>query len=114
MMPHSTKPKITQADITSGYVTRRFIKHVSRPTVVEVSAAQYNIFAGNGYYQRLSFQWVIGGTDIDIPTVGGQVILGAKSQNEILTAYYDKQMSGLSRILRNPLEFFSGKYIKLA
>ena len=109
--PLSNRPKITDKDILAGYITRYFIKRVSTNKIIEVDKNQYDVFKNNPFYENLEMKWVIGGYDKDITSADGQMIYGAGHRNEVSLDFYEKKMSGLKRIIRNPLEYFNGTYV---
>lgn len=106
--PLSNKPKITQKDISTGYVMRYFVQNISIPKIIEVDERQYNIIKRNPYYKAIQLKWMINGNLNDIITENGHVIYGTKYQNLITITRYEQQMPGLSRVLRNTAEFFNG------
>ena len=111
--PRSNRPKITERNITDGYVMRYFVKQISSKKVIEVDKNQYDVFKNNPFYQNLEMKWVIGGYDKDITSADGQMIYGAGHRNEVSLDFYEKKMSGLKRVIRNPLEYFNGTYVKI-
>lgn len=108
--PLSNKPRITQRNISDGYVMRYFVTHISIFRIIEVDSTQYNTLKFDPLYRTLQLKWVIGGVANNITTTDGKTLFGAKHQNETTVEHYDKQMPGLKRILTNPLEFFVGKF----
>lgn len=109
--PVSNRPTITNNDVLAGYITRYFIKPISTNKVIEVDKKQYDMFKNSAFYESLEMKWVIGGYNKDITTADGHIVYGAGHRNEVSLDFYDKKMPGLKRILRNPLEYFSGKTI---
>lgn len=112
--PLTSKPKITNLDVIRGYVTRYFVRMVSGRKVIEVDKAQYENFKTNPFYQTVQVNWIINGNDEDITTSDGKVLRGVKHQNSVLIEYYNTDMPGIASILRDPLEYFSGKRINLS
>jgi hypothetical protein len=106
--PLSNRPKITQKDISKGYVMRYFVQNISIPKIIEVDERQYNIIRRDPYYKTIQLKWMIGGNLNDIITVSGQVVYGTKHQNLITVTRYEPQMPGLSRVLQNTAEYFNG------
>jgi hypothetical protein len=76
-----------------------------------VDLAQYTALSPLPYYQSISLPWTIGGNDKDITTTGNHVKRGAESKNIAVVEYYETQMEGLRRVLRNHLEYFSGTVV---
>lgn len=111
MNPMSNRPKITEKDVSLGYVMRYFVKPVSTNKVIEIDKQQYNTFKNNPFFVSMEMKWVIGGNDKNLIASDGQTIYGAGHRNEVSLDFYEKKMPGLKRILRNPLEYFSGKTI---
>ena len=110
--PKTSKPKLTNNDISSGFLSRYFVKHISRPQVYEVDAQQYRSFSNDPYYQHITLNWVIGGNDKDITGNNGFIIRGAEYQNTKIAQHYNSKMAGIANHLKNPLEFFSGTRLK--
>jgi hypothetical protein len=106
--PYSTRPKITQVDVRSGFVTRYFVRHISTKLITEVDKKQYEAFKTNVLYERVEFPWVITGFANDTLSSDGTIIYGAKHKNTVTAVFYDKNMPGLTRLLSNPLEGFQG------
>ncbi len=104
--PYSTRPKITQVDIRSGFVTRYFVRHISTKLITEVDKKQYEAFTTNVLYELVYFPWVITGFANDTLSSDGAVIYGTKHKNTVTTQFYDKKLPGLTRLLKNPLEYF--------
>jgi len=109
--PLTNKPKIFESDIGNGVIFRYFVKNTSTKRITEIDALQFSMFKNNPYYQAISLPWTIGGNDKNITTQAGDVIYGAIYKNTEMVKLYEKQMRGLSLILRNPLEYFYGRYI---
>ena len=107
-IPLSNRPKITDRDISNGYVTRYFVKFVSHNKITEIDELQYPNFVNKVLYQSLEIQWLIGGTDVDTVSTTGEVIRGTKYKNQVTIDFYNKQMHGLRVMLRDPLEYFIG------
>jgi hypothetical protein len=110
MEPLATKPKITNKEISQGYVTRYFIKIKSNNKVLEIDEQQFNQFSTSTSYQTLKLNWIIGGNDATIYK-NGYNIAGAYDQNSTIRQTYNTIMPGLINLLPNPLEFFKGKVI---
>lgn len=108
--PLSNKPKITRKDISTGYVMRYFVQNISTNRITEVDSTQYDIFIRDPHYKTVSFKWIISGYADTILTNDGNLLNGARDQNLITVNWYDRQMSGLIRMLPNMLEFFAGEY----
>lgn len=106
--PYSTRPKITQLDISNGFVTRYFVRHISTKLITEVDKKQYEVFKTNVLYERVEFPWVITGFANDTLSSDGTVIYGTRHKNTITTEFYNKKMPGLTRLLSNPLDGFQG------
>jgi hypothetical protein len=108
MEPFSNRPTITQRDINNGYVMRYFVRNISTKVVTEVDVVQYTRFKRDVMFQTLEIQWLIAGYANDIISNDGKTIFGVRHKNTITTKIYDDVMSGLLRLLRNPLEYFQG------
>ena len=106
--PYSTRPKVTQRDISNGFVTRYFVQQISTKLITEVDKKQYEAFKKNVLYEYVDFPWVITGLANDTLATDGNIIYGTKHKNTVTTAFYNKKMPGLTRLLSNPLEGFQG------
>lgn len=106
--PLSNKPKISQQDINSGFVNRYFVRNISLKNVTEVDVKQYEVFRKNPMYQTIKLPWIIMGNANDTVGIDGKLIYGTRHKNSITVAFYERQLPGLSRVLRNPLEYFYG------
>jgi hypothetical protein len=106
--PLSNKPKISNADVYRGYVTRYFVQQVSTKKITEVDRRQFESILGNTLYNVLELKWVIIGYSDNIKATDGSIIYGARHQNLITIEWHSVQMPRLNRILRNPLEYFVG------
>lgn len=110
MNPTYTRPKITEKDISIGYITRYFLKPISfDKTIIEVDNVQFDKFKNVAWYQTLSFKWLITGISENITTNDGTVIYGTKHKNQVTINYYNTIMPGLVDVIRSPLEYFNGK-----
>jgi hypothetical protein len=110
ILPAANRPKITSRALDDGIVMRYFVKRISSGTIIEVDAVQYSTFASNPYYQTISLPWTITGNDINTTTRTGHIIYGAQHKNTEIVKLYNVRMSGLAQLLRNPLEYFFGRY----
>ena len=110
-VPLSNRPKITTTDVIAGYITRYFVQSISTKKIVEVDKNQYDVFKNNPFYQSLKIKWIIGGYDKDTTAADGQPLYGAGHKNQVSLDFYDKKMPGLTKMIRNPLEYFSGKIV---
>lgn len=106
--PYTNKPKVTQTDINNGYVMRYFVRNVSTKTVTEVDKKQYDVFKQNALYETLELQWNISGFANNILSTDNKIIYGTKHKNSVTVQFYEKRLSGLNRVLSNPLEYFQG------
>lgn len=111
MPPIHNKPKVTQTDVTRGYVVRYFVQNVSTRTIVEVDRSQYETYRNDPYYVCVELQWFIGGPDVSHTLTNGVSVMGTEEKNQAVITFYDRKMPGLRNVLRNPLEFFSGKRV---
>jgi len=107
-IPYTNKPKLTQNDLTNGYVMRYFVRNLSTKEVTEIDKKQYEEFKTNVSYEKLDLQWRISGFANNKLATDNNIIYGAKHSNTVTTQFYEKRLPGLQRILRNPLEYFQG------
>ena len=110
--PLSNRPKITQRDISLGYVIRYFVQNVSIPKIIEIDEKQYNVFTRDTHYKAIKLNWLITGNANDIYTSTG-IIYGTRHKNLTTINWYSKKLIGLDRVLQNPLEYFQGVYNSL-
>lgn len=108
--PLASRPKISDIDVSNGYVMRYFVKFISHTKITEVDKNQYSKFLTNPFYETLELRWIIGGIDNDF-TKNGQIVRGTKYKNQVTIDFYNKKMNGLNMILTNPLEYFNGNHI---
>jgi hypothetical protein len=109
--PLSNRPKITNQDILAGFVMRYFVQYVPTKKIIEIDKKQYDVFKNNPFYQPLEMKWIISGYDKDTTAADGQIVYGAGHKNQVSLDFYDKKMPGLKHMIRNPLEYFSGKVL---
>lgn len=107
--PKSHLPTITREDIRRGSVQRYFVRHAILKTVTEVDFSQYKQLSLNPMYTAISLNWTIGGYEDDIILGESAAVLGARTLNTNLVRTYEKYLPGISTLLRDPLQFFSGK-----
>lgn len=119
LTPYTNRPKVTQTDILNGYVTRYFVRNVSTKLITEVDKKQYEAFKLNALYETVNFPWIITGFANNIISTDGQIIYGAKHKNAVTICFYERRMTGLTRLFGglscppvniNPklLEYFQG------
>ncbi len=106
MTPMNTKPRVTQLDVARGSITRYFIKHMSRHQILEIDAGQYDYYKDNPYYITVKLPWVVAG-NLFPTTRNGLPVLSIEEQNRKIVDFYENRMMGLSRKIRNFLEFAS-------
>jgi hypothetical protein len=107
-IPYTNKPKLTQNDLTNGYVMRYFVRNVSTKVVTEVDKKQYEAFKTNMLYEKLELRWLVTGFANNKLAIDNNVIYGTKHKNTVTTQFYENRLPGLQRILKNPLEYFQG------
>jgi len=106
--PYSNKPKITQDDISNGFVKRYFVRNISTKLITEVDKNQYVSFQSNPLFELLEIPWIITGFAKDTVATDKQPIYGTEHKNTVTINFYEIRLPGLSRVLRNPLEYFQG------
>ena len=104
--PLDARPLITDADIRRGSVLRYFAQSVSTRKIYEIDRVQFNIFKNDPYYVAIQLPWVITGK-LESTVVNNNTILGVREQNERIANFYNRTMPGLTRKLKNYLEFTS-------
>lgn len=108
MIPLSNRPKVSNEDITNGYVLRYFVRNTSSGVITEIDKKQYEAFRGNPQYKTLVLTWEIAGFANNWQGSDGKTLYGTRHKNLATIDFYDRQLPGLKRILRNPLEYFFG------
>jgi len=96
--PLDTRPKISSLDIRRGYVKRYFAQMISTKKIYEIDKEQYDRYSSDTYYVTVQFSWIIDTTDP----------IGTGEKNINIINYYNNKMPGLSRKLRNPVEYIGG------
>ena len=110
-LPLTTSPVLTTTDLSTGVIRRYFVKNTATHRITEVDSAQFSEFSNNPYFQTISLPWVIMGNDITITDTTGNVVYGVKHKNTEIIKLYEQRMRGLSRVLRNPMEYFYGTVV---
>lgn len=105
--PVYTKPFPTRDDYFSGYIQRYFVKKVNDNTIYEVSGDSYNTII-NGLYSKISLVWRITGSKNDVFKNKIKIYSGVIQDNTFTIRNAEKSMSGISNILKDPLEFYKG------
>lgn len=103
--PVYTKPSPTNDDYSRGYIIRYFAKKVNDGTIYEVAGDSYNTII-NGLYFKINLKWRITGTKTDIYQNKVKIYSGVKEDNLSTIRTTEKSMSGLSGVLKDPLEFY--------
>ena len=96
--PLEARPTISSLDIRRGYVKRYFTQLNSTRKIYEIDKDQYAIYTTDPMYTTITLSWIIDATN---PIDTGE-------KNTSITKYYDKKIPGLSRKLRNPVEYITG------
>jgi hypothetical protein len=108
--PLSNRPKLTVNDVSLGYISRYFIKHISMPKIIEIDKRQYDVFKFDSLYETLELKWMINGFANNTVAKDGKTIYGVKHQNEVTLNFVEQKIPGIKNFLRNPLEYFQGVY----
>ena len=103
--PVYSKTIPTTDDYTRGYVTRYFVKKVNDNSIYEVSGDSYNTVI-NGLYSKISLVWRIKGSKINVYQNKIKIYGGVIEDNQSSIKNAEKSMSGISGILKDPLEFY--------
>lgn len=104
MVPQSYKPKITESDMNAGSIARYFVKFISNPSIVEVDKDQYEYFKNNSYYTAIKIPWMITG-NLNTVVTNNVERLGIEDQNKKIVQYFNQQLPGLNRKIKNFLQF---------
>lgn len=103
--PVYSKPDPTADDYSRGYITRYFAKKINDGTIYEISGDLYNTII-NGLYSKINLQWRITGSKTDVYQNKVKIYSGVIEDNQSSIKNAEKYMSGISGILKNPLEFY--------
>jgi hypothetical protein len=103
--PVYTKSFPTVDDYNRGYINRYFVKKVNDGTIYEVSGDSYNTII-NGLYFKINLIWRITGSKTDVYQNKVKIYSGVKEDNLTAIRNAEKSMSGLSGVLKDPLEFY--------
>ena len=103
--PVYTKASPTTDDYNRGYINRYFAKKINDGTIYEVSGDSYNTII-NGLYSKINLIWRITGSKTDVYQNKVKIYSGVKEDNQSAIKNAEKVMSGLSGVLKDPLEFY--------
>lgn len=107
-------PVITQTDIDKKTKTRYFAKHVSQKNgnIYELDGGQYSKIEDSSVFYKTTMDWVIRGkledTILTLPSGDTILIKGIISQNKELIALAEEELPGITRHLKNYIEFYVG------
>lgn len=103
--PVYTKPFPTVEDYSRGYINRYFVKKINDNTINEVSGDSFNTII-TGLYSKINIIWRITGIKNDVYQNKIKIYSGVIEDNQTAIKNAEKEMSGISEILKNPLEFY--------
>lgn len=95
----------TEDDYSKGYINRYFVKKVNDNSIYEVSGDSFNTII-NGLYSKINLIWRITGSRNDVYQNKIKIYSGVIEDNLNTIKIAEKSMSGISGILKNPLEFY--------
>ena len=105
--PSPVTPVITQSDVLRKYFTRYFVRPTSDKTrVMEIDESQYMQFKENPIYVTTQIKWKIVGKQESDTTPYGARIYGVKDTNIKTVSVADLTFGGLTRYIRDYLEFW--------
>ena len=112
IQPNTHSVTISKNDISTGYITRYFIKKINNENIIEINQIQYNAWLQDVIEKKmhiaLSLTWYISGT-IEDETSGVVTIPGVISKNQKQVSYASKTLPGLSNLLTNFIEYYTDK-----
>ena len=103
--PVYTKTFPTVYDYNRGYINRYFVKKINDGTIYEVSGDSYNTII-HGLYSKINLIWRITGSKTDVYQNKVKIYSGVKEDNLSTIRTAEKSMTGLSGVLKDPLEFY--------
>ena len=110
IQPNTHSVTISKNDISTGYITRYFIKKINNENIIEINQIQYNAWLQDVIEKKmhiaLSLTWYISGT-IEDETSGVVTIPGVISKNQKQVSYASKTLPGLSNMLTNFIEYYT-------
>jgi hypothetical protein len=110
IQPNTHSVTISKNDISTGYITRYFIKKINNENIIEINQIQYNAWLQDVIEKKmhiaLSLTWYISGT-IEDETSGVVTIPGVISKNQKQVSYASKTLPGLSNLLTNFIEYYT-------
>ena len=102
--------QITTADIKSGSITRHFMKKINSAEILEVNLKQVKDLAAKkidpNLYQSISINWTITG-ELNDRKERGATIVGVRNINKKAIKSAEKRMTGISKKLSNPVEYYT-------
>lgn len=109
-------PVPEQDAIDSGVMMRYFIRQINHRTgyITEIDKSTYNKFRSNKLYKVIEIPWRIAGALDDVmgPRDGNtptRLYTGVKTSNEMTLKAAESEMSGITRQLGNPVQFWIGR-----
>lgn len=114
--PISFIPYPASDDYNNGYINRFFCKKVNDGIIIEIDNEQYDSLSnkeelGINYflYQPYTLKWRISGPKNDIYKENIRIKNGVEDTNNRILSKAEKEFSGISKKLNNPLQFFIEK-----
>lgn len=105
--PYAVPPVVTQSDVSSGYITRYFVRVVNdREYVVEVDKKQYQNLKNNPRFVTTTVKWKIIGKKETITLQTGINLYGVEDLNKISVANADLTFGGLRKYISSYLDYW--------
>lgn len=108
-------PKITNADIQNGTITRYFARQTNLPNgeIIEVTKSQYDQLKNIPLYTIVQIPWKISGPTADVSpppldNMPTRMYTGVVAANQQSIQLGNRELPGLSNKLINPLQFYQG------
>lgn len=114
--PQKYKPSPTQRDYQRGFIKRYFAQKKNKTNqITEINRSQYlshpNMLTGLNarLYRVFEIDWKISGVRNDIYNGKVPVEIGVEDTNKNIIEIAERQYTGISDYLDDPLEFWEGR-----
>lgn len=94
-----------QSDYENGFINRYFVKKINDRTIYEISKDNYVDISSN-IYIKIAINWKLTGKRNDVYQNKIKIYEGVYEYNKNQINKYKSYMTGLEKILRDPLEFW--------
>jgi hypothetical protein len=106
--PQADKPIPLPPDFEFGTFWRFFCQRINTGEIIETNSDSFlEIEDINPLFDCFKLQWAISGPQRNT-TVNGAITFGVYEKNQKVTEEFNRQYTGLDKILNNPLEYWRG------